>query len=316
MSAPTIRPFAPSDLSPVAALWNRCLEKDPITEERFWQLFLLDPNFDRGGLLVAEADGQVVGLLQAMARRFPLGSPGLQPQQGWITVFLVDSAWRRQGIGTALLEAGLSFLKSKGRTQVSCNGYAPYYIFPGVDVDYEAALAFLQAHGFTVASEPVAMGMALEGVRMPDTVRERQAALAAEGYAVRLFERRDTLPLLAFVEAQFPYWQPSVLEGLQRGNFEIVVAEKAGEIVGFTQWQNPHNDPPSGAAGRFGPFGVHPELRGHGLGAALFYTLVERAAGSGGRYLWFGWAGGRNLSFYERAGCRVTRRFRILVRAL
>lgn len=310
MPAVTIRSFAPPDLSPLVSLWNRCLTKDPITEQRFWQLFLLDPNFDRAGTLVAtEADGQIVGMLQAMARKET-------SDLGWLTVFFVAPERRREGIGSALLEAGLTFLHAHGRTKISCNGYAPCYIFPGVDIDYDAALTFLVAHGFTVTSEPVAMGMALEGVRMPDSVRARQAELAADGYHVRLFHRDDTLPLLDFAAAQFPHWRPSVLEGLQRGNLEIVVAERAGEIVGFTQWQNPHNDPPDGAAGRFGPFGVHPELRGLGIGAVIFYTLVEHATGSGGRYLWFGWAGGRNLSFYERAGCRITRRFQMLARGI
>lgn len=301
MQQPTLRPFVSADLAPLVALWNRCLTKDPITEERFWRLFLLDPNFDPEGALVAEVGGELVGFLQVQAA-------------GYLTVFFVVPEWRRQGIGTRLLEAGLAYLAAKGRTRVSCNGYAPYYVFPGVDVDYTEALAFLLAKGFTVTSEPVAMGMALEGVRMPEAVCRRRDGLALEGYTVRLFARHDTLALLAFVKAQFPHWYASVLDGLQRGNEELIIAEKAGELVGFTQWQNPHNDPPHGAPGRFGPFGVHPALQSQGIGAVIFYTLIEHATASGARYLWFGWAGGRNLRFYERAGCRITRRFQILAR--
>lgn len=316
MSTFAIRPFASGDLSPAVALWNRCLTKDPITEERFWQLFLLDANFDPEGALIAEIDGEAVGFLQAMVRRSPIGSLGLQPTQGWLTVFFIDPGWRRQGIGSRLLEAGLAFLRQKGRRSVMCNGYAPYYIFPGVDNEYTEALDFLTARGFQPAGDAVAMGMPLEGVRMPGWVREKYAALAREGYEVRLFRLGDTLPLLAFAEEHFPHWQPSLLEGLQRGNTEIILATRNGQIVGYTQWENPYNDPPSGAPGRFGPFGVHPEQRSKGIGAVIFYTLIERVTGNGARYLWFGWAGGRNLSFYERAGCVVTRRFRLFTRAL
>jgi GNAT superfamily N-acetyltransferase len=160
----TIRPFAAGDLPPVVALWNRCLEKDPITEERFWRLCLLDANFDPEGALVAvDAAGSVIGFLQAMARREPYGNLGLQEAQGWLTVFFVAPEQRREGIGSRLLEAGLAFLRAHGRERVLCNGYAPYYIFPGVDVDYAEASAFLTARGFQPASEAVAMGMPLEG---------------------------------------------------------------------------------------------------------------------------------------------------------
>jgi GNAT superfamily N-acetyltransferase len=310
----TIQPFAAGDLSPVVVLWNRCLTKDPITEERFWRLFLLDANFDPEGALVArDGGGNVVGFLQAMARREPYGSLGLHEAQGWLTVFFVAPERRREGIGSRLLEAGLSFLRAKGRERVLCNGYAPYYIFPGVDVDYPEAGPFLEARGFQPASEAVAMGMPLEGARarMPERVREKAAEMTREGYDVRPFRTDDTLSLFAFVREQFPHWEPSLRDGLLHGNTEVVLATHRGAVVGYTQWQNPHNDPPDGAPCRFGPFGVHPEYRGKGVGAVIFHTMVERAAGNGARYLWFGWAGGRNLSFYERAGCAVTRRFRL-----
>jgi len=316
MSAFTIRTFGPKDLAPVVALWNRCLTKDPITEERFWQLFLLDCNFDPAGALVADVDGTPVGFLHVIVRKFPLGSLGLEPTRGWITVFCVDPAFRRQGIGSALLEAGLEFLRARGRTEVWCNGYAPYYVFPGIDEEYTEALSFMQAKGFTSFSSAVAMGMRLEGVRTPERVRQRYAELQQEGYEVRLFRREDTLPLLDFMEKHFAHWTPSVLDGLQHGNLEILVATHRGEIVGFTQWENTYNDPPRGAQGRFGPFGVRPDLRSKGIGSVIFYTLIERVTGNGARYLWFGWAGGRNLSFYERAGCTVTRKFQLFRRAL
>jgi mycothiol synthase len=309
MSNVNIRPFSGNDLNAVVALWNRCLTKDPITVERFWHLFVLDNNFDPAGALVAEVDGQPVGFLQAIVRKVPLGSLGLEPQKGFIPVFFVDPAFGRQGIGQALLDAGLDYLKAQGRAEVWINGYSPAYVFPGVDEEYTAALSFLAKNEFTKLSSPVAMGMRLEGVSTPARVREREQELAAEGFEVRLFRREDTLALLAFVEEHFPHWAPSVLDGLQHGNLEIFVAFLNGEIVGFTQWENTYNDPPRGASGRFGPFGVRPDLRSKGIGAVIFYKLIERVSGQGSRYLWFGWAGGRNLSFYERAGCVVTRRF-------
>ncbi len=310
----TIRPFLPGDLVPVVSLWNRCLSKDPISEERFWRLFLLDENFDPDGALVAQSnDGKVVGFLQAMVRRIPYGSLGLQSDQGWITVFFVDPGYRRRGIGTALLQRGVEFLRNKGVLKIASNGYAPYYVFPGVDADYREAHEFLPVRGFTRSVDAVAMGMPLEGVRMPEAVRIKKDSFGGEGVTVRPFERTDTLPLLAFTEAHYPHWTPSLRDSLQHGSTEVLVAVlgPTAEVLAYAQWQNPHNDPPHGAPGRFGPFGVRPDLHSQGIGAVVFYEMIAHAAGSGSRYLWFGWAGGRNLSFYERAGCKVTRRFQL-----
>lgn len=307
-----LRPFEPDDLAGVVCLWNRCLAKDPITEERFWQLFLLDPNFDCEGALVAESGGEIAGFLQAITRRHPQDSR----RQGCVTIFFVDPGLRRRGIGTSLLNRGLEYLKASGCERAACNGYSPYYILPGVDVDYQEACAFLSGCGFLVASEPVAMGRSLERFSAPEDIRRRNEALRAEGFDARPFDRRDTLPLLAFAGEHFPEWRMSVLDSLQHGNREITLGTLRNEIVGFAQWENTYTDPPAGAPGRFGPFGVRADLRSRGIGAMIFYSLMERVAAAGARCLWFGWAGGRNLSFYERAGCEVTRRYRLFTREI
>lgn len=312
----TVRPFRPDDLQLVVALWNRCLTRDLITEERFWRLFLLDPNFDPHGALVAEELGDLAGYLQVVARKSaPLGGT-VQADRGWLTAFFVAPERRRGGIGTMLLEGGLDWLRGKGRTLVTCNGYAPYYIAPGLDIEYAEALSFLEAAGFRAEAEPVAMAKALDGARTPERVQAAERELQAEGFEVRMFRREDALPLLAFAAAHFPEWQGSILSDLYGGNLEMVVATYRGEVVGYTQWQNTHTDPPHGAPGRFGPFGVRADFRGRGIGAVIFYRLIEHALASGARHLWFGWAGGRNLSFYEREGCVVTRRYKLMSRAI
>lgn len=294
-----IRPYTASDWKPLVALWNLCLPYDPITEDRFWQLILLDANFCAEGFWVAEQEGRIVGALQAIQ----------EGERGFLTCFFVHPEWRRRGIGRSLLEAGEAFLQSRGAQSVSCNGYAPYYLFPGVDSRYAEAQAFLLASGFRVQAEAVAMGMTLDQAQTPSEVVASRQRLFEEGYEIRLFRKEDTLALLEFGESEFPYWKSSIRHDLMLGNLAITVAMHGQECVGVAQWQNTHTDPPHGLAGRFGPFGIKAELRSKGIGAVLFWEVVERVRAEGSKYLWFGWAGGRNVAFYERMGCHVTRNY-------
>lgn len=306
MTSLEIRPYQASDWLAVVHVWNESVFKDPLTPERFWRLFLLDPNFRCEGFLVAELEGKLVGWMQVVTRA----------EQAWLTAFCVHPDRRREKVATRLWEAHQKALRKDGVQKILCNGYAPYYLFPGVDVDYKQAHSFLHSCGFQVHTDAVAMGMHLEGVATPPAIREARARLEGEGIEVRLFRREDTLPLLEFTNTHFPYWQDSLLDGLRQGNLEIMVALQQGEPVGLTQWENTYTDPPHGLAGRFGPFGIRDDMRSRGIGGVIFYSMIERAKAKGARYLWFGWAGGRNVAFYERMGCHITRRYVLYRREL
>lgn len=312
------RYYQATDEGALVRLWNLCLPQDPVNQENFRHKVLFDPNLNREGFWVAEEGGHLVGAGLGLVRRAPLGDLGLEPERGWISFLFVHPEFRRLGIGRALLQRLMDFFRARQRRLVQVVGYAPYYFFPGVDPQaYPAGLSFFKASGFAKAFEAVAMARSLEGFLVPEEVRERTRQLRQDGFEVGFWRPEDTLPLLEFARREFPGWYPSVLDGLQRGlGHKIVVARQGQEIVGFTQWENSYNDPPQGAAGRFGPFGVSPALRSRGLGAVIFYHLVEAVRQQGARYLWLGWAGGRNVNFYLRAGLQATRRYEILKREL
>jgi len=295
----------------VVALWNECLPKDPISVDRFWRTILLDPNFRAEGAVVAEIEGRTVGFLLAIARRAPIGISKFDPHFGWISVFFVAPEFRRMKVGRRMVKTGIDFLHWHGSLTVTVNGYAPYYAFPGVDLEYRGALRFMEAVGFQPLIEVVAMGLSLEEIEVPETIMTSRDHFKASGVIVRPFDLLDTVPLLQFAEEHFDYWHQSLIDGLQQNCANVLVACRGEEILGFAQWENPQTDPPSGAPGRFGPFGVRPDLRGNGLGAVIFYTLIEKVKAEGANNLWFGWAGGKNFTFYERAGCSVTRRYQM-----
>ena len=102
----------------------------PLTVEAFERLILGKLYFDRDGLLVAECDGQVVGLAH--------GGFGPDEEQtdldhtfGTISVVVVHPAHRRRGLGCRLLQAVEQYLHGRGSTTIYAMGMwpvCPFYV--------------------------------------------------------------------------------------------------------------------------------------------------------------------------------------------
>src|SRR5215218_3062502 len=133
MTSPVVRAYRPEDEAALLSVWNGALAADPISPTTWRLKVLLDPNFDRDGCLVAEADGAVRGFLLSLVRRVPFFGQGLEPDKAWITAFGVAPGWEGRGIGSALLDAALGRLKGLGRTSVALSPYVPNYFTPGAD---------------------------------------------------------------------------------------------------------------------------------------------------------------------------------------
>lgn len=107
MDAPSIRTGTAGDTGPVLALW-RIAEGPPSPtagEDPLRQLLRHDP----GSLLVAEAEGDLIGTLIAA-------------WDGWRGSFYrlaVDPAWRRRGVATALVRAGEERLRGLGAVRLT-----------------------------------------------------------------------------------------------------------------------------------------------------------------------------------------------------
>ena len=146
-----IRPMESSDIEEVVQGWNRSLIYDQVSEERFESVILKDPNHEKGASLVAICDGRIAGLISAAARE-GLGADGRgrpnKEDRGYIKGFFVLEEFRRQGIGTKLLDEAAKYLKSNGKSNIWVVIYSGNYIFPGVDLRYESGVKFFQNKGF------------------------------------------------------------------------------------------------------------------------------------------------------------------------
>jgi len=306
-----IRTLEGCDLEPVLGIWNRALTRDPISAERFVQVVLADADYWQGpdsGFFIAELDDRPAGFLRAIIRRQPNDRLGLEPEDAWIPYFAVDPAFQRRGVGRALVDAALDWLRRQGRQRIWVCGTptsAPGSIVPGVDVDaYPAALTLLRRYGFE--EEQPAFSMAREIVDF-DVDRYRQwAGEGATEPRIGSPEPGQLPALLDFLAEALPgAWNIAARQKIRSGALhELLIAETNGRVVGYCQWSGEH----------FGPFGVAPEARRQHVGARLFTEAVQRIRAAGGRRVWFNWANDAARRFYERFGLHVTRRFTILCR--
>ena len=140
MDVISIAPWKGEDLAQVMDLWQRAFadrEYDfRIDETRFRQRVLDHPDFNPEGAFIAKGEGRVVGYVLAVAP-----SPG---ETGYLSVLMVDSDYRRQGVGGRLLDAAEGFLAGRGCPEVRI-GYKgnPITFATGVDMKTPAYAFFL-----------------------------------------------------------------------------------------------------------------------------------------------------------------------------
>ncbi len=312
MAPYTIAPYRGKDLEAVVDLLQTSLHADAVTQELFIRRVLLDPNFHADGVPVARSAGKVVGVMVSVAPRYPLEDEQTRPERGYITLMAVDPRYRRQGIGSQLLQRVLAFLHSRGCQTVLVSPYGPGYWTPGVDeAAYPHAIAFLQAQGFRTVSRPLSMDASLVGGwAIPSWTLERCEELHKQGVRISPLAFHLLPDLLAFLRREFPGdWQSLVrraaeqIAGGQRPPSDILLAHARGQVLGFSHH---HGE-------RFGPFGVALKHRGRGIGAALLFHTLEVMRREGRHNAWFLWTDDATADrIYRAAGFRETRRYAVM----
>jgi mycothiol synthase len=310
----TIRPFRSDDLPAVLNVLATAMHADAIPEPRFTRQVLLDPNFRAEGAIVAERQGGVVGFCLAVARQVPLENAPPDADRGYITLLGVAPDHQRRGVGSQVLAAAETYLRSQRRTLVMISPYAPGYVIPGVDVHaYPGGLAFLAKHAYREVYRPLAMQTSLWDLRVPEWVEQRAAKLTEVGVSIRPYAPPATLGLLEFARTEFPGdWVRVVRETMGRimqgdDPRRLIVAEEAGKVVAFSHYENE----------RFGPIGVVASQRGRGLGQVLMFRTLMAQRDAGFRAAWFLWSDDKTAQrIYNGAGFKEVRRFALMRKEL
>ena len=221
---------------------------------------------------------------------------------GWVhpevKALVVEPAFRRQGIGRALVERGLEMESLRSRPNLLLGAV------PGE----EPAHAFLAATGFEQHSVlwdlELPPAVPATPPSWPDGVTTRPIAFATDRPAfIRLFNdafRDHATPLQID-----PAMADAPLDQLPWKEEDLQVADQGGELVGFSLTE-PRRLPEGGVEshGDIGMIGVRPDLQGRGLGRQLLRWGVQHLRGLGVETVTLS-VNGRNpraLGLYESEG--------------
>lgn len=298
MQKVSIVPYNNSYLRDILTCWNEQLCYDVINEKRFIDLVLLDDNFDEDLFKVALIEKTVVGFCYGIKRKVPYLERGLEANRGWISIMAIKQEYKRQGIGTKLINEVSNILKESGCEEITLCAYSPNYFTPGIDLRYGEAIAFVEKLGYEETSQAVSMQRDLWNYIHEDNVSQKRKQLEEEG--IRIFPYNSTYlhALLEYLLLNFGAgWKRNALIAMQKQEAEDTIflcVNAKNEIIGFCMRKIDGND------ARFGPFGVSEELRSKGLGGVLFEVMMDDMKKRGIYYLYFLWTNGPAKRFYER----------------
>jgi GNAT superfamily N-acetyltransferase len=247
--------------------------------------------WDDPGVVLGDADG--LGAVSACTRRH--GDRTI----GFVKLVAVDPDARRAGRGRALLAAAEQWAWDNDAAEVRVGAAAPFYLWPGCDVQHLAALCLFEAAGYWAVGAEVNMRVATSfRAEPPPGVT-----------LVRALDDDVVAAMVALVRAHWPEWEAEAMRAVEHGCCHVAFradADVEGGALGFAC----HS---VNRAGWIGPMATDPTDQRGGVGTALLSRLCTDLRIAEMPHAEVAWVG--PVSFYAKAaGASVSRVFRSLVR--
>jgi predicted N-acetyltransferase YhbS len=180
-------------------------------------------------------------------------------------------------------------LTAKAAREIHLFATPPHYLRPGVDTRETDLIAALQGMGWEHSATHFNMTCDLAAWSSPG---ERAIFGDVDGYRVRRAYPGEREALRGLMEREWSGWLDAVMLGLGHEPAGVFVAEKSGDLVGFSAYEVDQ------CVGSFGPTGVVPVHRGHGLGARLLWACLDDLRRKRRAECQIGWVG--PVGFYHR----------------
>ena len=340
-----ISALRPEDAKEALAILKTASDKGevvykPLEEEDFCTRFFGENCW---GFAARTEDGKLIGWIHGAAKTSFLNGETAENTPIYLTMILVDEAWRRQGVGTALLEALREVGIAHNKKAMVVSGDNPIHLTwlipgagghdhnnaPGVD-EKGIGFAFLKKNGFVDKFHEISLYMNLKNFKWDPKLDEMIKKLNDEGIYVGRWEMgmgEEYDEMCDRVGSE--YWR-NVLkheleawhtgepnddpehwpDGIQpKGPRPILVGMKDGHIIGFT---GPVDLQKSGR-GWFTGICADPKWGGRGIGTVLFNMLMQEFVDEGAAFSsLFTGLDNHAQKIYMRAGMHVTANFAVM----
>lgn len=268
-----------------------------MTFEEFSNHLYKNPFFQKEGNFVAIKDGKVVGYGGALVKEADNNNP---KASGYIHTFFVKKEYRRQGIGSKLLELCEGYIKSKGRASsrlvfvspINWPWYIPnteHHLHPGtpaIRINSDMYI-FLYHHGYFVNSIHEGFHLPLSEYELPEKVKAKIEENKEKGLYVELYDPNKHYGVEDFckkIEGSNAGFANAIRHNLAKPEPKpFLCANVNGKMVGWTGaiWNE------DCGRGHFDGIIVDEDIRGAGLGKALFCLLCYQSKLNGAEYMTF-----------------------------
>lgn len=285
------------EVARVIALLNTAQPYDHFTPGQIREGVFDDPDYNPELLRCLRVGGNIVAA-GAGVLRVPRGT-ATQPT-GFVKLLAVRPDWQGRGLGSALLNDLEERLRALGAPSVRIFSDAPMYLRPGVDFRSTRFVCMLLHRGYVFRRNAVNMDVDL--VQAPLDTAADEARLAQAGIVVRRLVAADEEALREYMAKNWSWgWLVETNHTLRHQPVTTHLALRDGAIVGFAS---------AGVMGpnHFGPMGVNPDQRHHGVGAVLLKRCLADLRDLGFPTADIQWVG--PIGFYARhVGATLSRCF-------
>ena len=263
--------------------------------EEFVGHLFKNPFFKDEANFLALKDDQVVGFGGAIVKPSDDGNPNAS---GYIHTFIVKKEYRRQGIGSKLLELCEQYIKDKGRASsrlvfispINWPWYIPntdHHLHPGtpaIRINSEMYI-FLYHHNYFVNSIHEGFHLPLAKYELPQSVVKKMEENKERGLTVEVYDPNKHYGIEEFCEViNNPGFAASIRNNLKREKpYPFLVAANHNKVVGWTGAMYTE----STGRGHLDGIVVDPNERGGGLGKGLFCNLCYWLKNNGSSYMTF-----------------------------
>ncbi len=290
----------------------------PLSEKEFSSKLFLNANFKKEGTYLAFDEDKLVGFASGSVRDVDKDNPNAS---GQLHTFIVKKEYRRQGIGSKLLELVENYFKEMGKNSsrfVFLSGICwPWYIpytnkhehpgMPAVRMNSDFYL-FLYHHGYFVNSIHEGFHLPLAEYELPEKVVKQMEENNKNGLTVEIYNPNKHYGIDEFCDViNNPGFANSIKSNLLKDEPKpFLVAAHNNKVVGWTGAMYTEET----GRGHLDGICVDPNERGGGLGKALFCNLCAYLKDHGSTYMTF-FTGLENPAryIYMFAGFKVAQSF-------